>query len=135
MKVIENRVYLTAEKFGFMVYDLNKSNRLLLKDIYSTSDEINSFTLSGDQAFFAGENIISSVKLLPKTSFRINGSKLTLTLPKEMPIGSYRVMLSKPDGEISELPTSIKVLLSKPKKPKFTMEQFKKILKNKTQGK
>jgi hypothetical protein len=129
MRVKHNTLYVTGEKSGFMAVEITNNNKLRLQNIYPTHDPVRNFAVLEDYALLAGEPILSSVQLLPTTKQQVlNTTSAKLNFPKDMPIGSYGVVLSTADKTTYIFPNLIQVKMQKPKKPGFTMEEFKKIL-------
>ena len=83
-----------------------------------------------DQAIFlAGDNSINSVTRLADISIRQSANnKVKIRLPASLPLGNYQLTLLQPDGEKQVLGDVLTVKPAKSKKPKFTIEDFKKIL-------
>lgn len=88
------------------------------------------FMVHGDDAFFAGENTIASVSLIPDFSITpASQQSLHIELPAHMPLGDYHVGIKNPMGPVRWSYNALNIRLAKRKSPKFTLEDFNKILK------
>ncbi|WP_455202924.1 hypothetical protein [Kaarinaea lacus] len=138
MQANENGLYLSSKNLGLLQFDLATPGQPQLNHRYPATGPMSMFRVNDQGAFFAGDRSITSVSLGPHISIERSAKnpsaqKVSIKLPDTMPMGDYRISLINAQGEIKVLPEILSVKMRKPKKPKFTMEDFKKILKQQQQ--
>jgi hypothetical protein len=143
MQVRGNTLYLSSHRLGLLEVDVTQGAAPRLVTRYPATGPMSFFALGEQAAFFAGGKSITSVSLLPalnweNTATADTASQWQIRFPKTTPMGQYDMITMDRHGQVRVLPELLTVHLPKPKKPKFTMEDFKKILKQrqrKQQGK
>lgn len=129
MQLAGDTLYLTSAESGLKALDISRPSALRVKAVYPASVPISRMALKDNQIFFAGENIISSVALIPDVAISRAGENFTVTVPKGMAMGSYDLVAVTPGRPDVVWHNALTVKLPKGKKPKLTIEEFQKLLK------
>jgi len=136
-----DQLFVAVENIGLQTYDIKISNSPALVSLYPATEKFAPFKLADTAVFFAGKSTISSIEFLPETPLLVqngvqNGvqkdNQTSLSIPATLPIGPYHLTLTNNIGKTTFIPNAFQVKRAKRKKSKFTMDDFKKILKQKT---
>jgi len=128
MRLAGATLYVSSARSGLKTFDVAEPRSPRLKTFYPATENVGKMAFAGDFAFFGGENIISSLTLLPHVAITKTPAGYSASFPADMPIGAYDVVAMR-QGRTEVLQhNAIEVKLPVKKKSKFTMEQFKKIL-------
>ena len=128
LQLRDHTLFASVRNQGLLHID---ANRMKLESLYPTTHDITRIALNKDAIFFAGEAIITSARLLPDVSQQQDGLAIQLSLPADLPIGSYHLLIQQADGQQQVLHNAFKVSFPKKKKSKFTLEDFQNIMKQK----
>lgn len=113
---------------GLLVYDISQPAEPRLYARYPATDANRHFMVHKNGVFFGGTHTIASVQLLPELHWQaLNDSQLEVTLPKDLPLGNYHLMLKDAKGNEHWWPNALQVTLPPRTKPKMSMEKFKKL--------
>jgi hypothetical protein len=126
----EQTLYASVKDLGLLRIQTS-DDKLQLETVYRSTHRITQIALNQEAIFMAGENIITSAKLLPKINKKHENNNLTLSIPPTLPIGSYHLLLQQRNGEQQVIHNAFKVSFPKKVKPKFTLEDLKKIMQKK----
>ena len=127
----EKQLLATNTNGEFLVFNITANGQLELATVYQSSHQLNRITTSKHGAFFSGENIIASGKMLPEVEISKVGTNFKIKIPSSMPLGSYHLTTTqtnvskhhKQNRKINAFKVGFPKL-----KSKFTMEDFKKKL-------
>lgn len=131
MNVADDKLYLSVEHAGMMVIDAARPGDLRLEAIYTSTDRLGAIAVRGGGVFLGGETRMVSGQLLPVVNIVGDGATIAASVPAGMPMGSYDVLLKTSDGERTVHHNAFKVGFPPASKPKFTMDDLQKILKQK----
>lgn len=123
-----DKIYVTTGNRLLNLVSRNKS--LKITSQYPSTHRIEKIAATGDSIFFSGESLIASGQLLPKLAIHKEKDGFTINIPKNMPLGTYHLALNAKDGSQSILRNAFEIGFPK-FKPKFSMEDLKKKLKEK----
>jgi hypothetical protein len=129
MTVTENSLFLISKEKGISEYEINGKSLPVLKNVYNPPRNITQLAVFENWAFLAGEKIVTSVKLIPfsKTSSD-HSDEITLNLPPLLEQGPYHLIVTSDDGREYIEHNAITITNPPLSKPKFTAEEYKKIL-------
>jgi len=133
----KDSLYVATQEHGVFQFDLEQAPQLTA--VYPATSRITDFAIHQDAAFFAGERNIHSVNLLPAVFFSPHGTQpnsLTSSaakaiIPASLPLGQYQFVSLNQQGRLQHYAITFNIKLKKPTKPKFSMEDFKKIMQQK----
>ncbi len=129
MQIFGNRLYVASESAGILDIDISDPKNPTLSVLYPPTVNLGSLAINAKAVFVGGDKTVNSVSRLEDIAIRhTSDGELKLNLPANMPMGNYQLSLVRPDGGKRVLEDSLAVKPAKSKKPKFTMEDFKKIL-------
>jgi hypothetical protein len=115
---------------GLLVYDISQPAEPRLYARYPATDINQHFMVHNNGVFFGGTHTIASVQRLPELHWKPrNGSQLEVTVPRDLPVGNYHLMLKDAKGNEHWWPNALQVTLPPRTKPKMSMEKFKKLYK------
>jgi hypothetical protein len=130
IQVYGKHVYIASESVGLLDIDISQPQTPRLSVIYPPTATLDNIAVNEHAIFVGGGKTINSVSRLQDVSLRRTaGGNFTLQLPASLPLGRYQLSLLRPDGSKTVLQEDLTVKPARSKKPKFTMEDFKKILK------
>lgn len=124
ISLLGKQVYVSTRR-GLLTLGLGGNGELLTNNFYPTVEPIGPMQLSGNNVFFAGATVLSSVQLLPEITIRHTGKQVTLQFPKNLPLGKYQIKTL--GGRIEK---QVNVQLLKPKRPRLNKEMFKRMMKS-----
>ena len=128
-QLIDNTLYVSTARDELLVFDLTDAAHPTLHARYPGAHRIANFAVRDDQVFFAGENKLTSLKLLPEVRFtRTTESSFTATVPAAEPLGSYAIAVMNTDSTTDLVHNAVRVTLKTGKKPQLTPEQFQRLL-------
>jgi hypothetical protein len=129
MQATENELLVTTNNNGLFSYDISNPLQPVLNSYYPATDKLGHFIIKGNAVFFGGSHTIASAQQLPSLEWRrVNNHELQLTIPGNLPLGVYHLMLVDSLGNKQLWPNAIEVSFPHRKKPKLTMDQFRKLL-------
>jgi hypothetical protein len=129
IQVYGKHLYVASGPVGILDIDISRPKNPRLSVVYPPTAILDNIAVNEHAIFVGGNKTINSVSRLEDVSLRRTaGGKFTLQLPSSLPLGRYQLSLLQPDGSKTVLQESLAVKPAKSKKPKFTMEDFKKIL-------
>ena len=129
LQIFGGRLYVASESTGILDIDISDPARPTLSVLYPPTAVLGSLAINEHAIFVGGGKTVNSVsRLKDLTLRRSTAQQLELRLPADLPMGSYQLTLVRPDASLRVLETSLSVKPAKSNKPKFTMEDFKKIM-------
>jgi len=126
LQLRDNVLYAAIQDQGLLRLD---ATSLQLETLYPSTHDLSRIALTKDAIFFAGEPIITSAQLLSNIQQQQHGTQITLSLPNDLPLGSYHLLLQQNNGEQQWLHNAFKVSIPKAKKQKFTLDDLKNVMK------
>lgn len=127
-------LYVGSQNHGLLTFNIgnvDQISKVRLVALYPASSHMTAFRIHQGAAFFAGEKTIHSLSLLPDIRIQARSNHASIHIPAFMPVGEYQLLHLNQQGQIKHNSSSFTVKMKKPKKPKFSMEDFKKIMKQK----
>ncbi|WP_455201548.1 hypothetical protein [Kaarinaea lacus] len=129
MQATEQELLVSTPNNGLLGYSITDPAQPVLHSRYPSTDLLTRFIIHDDAAFFGGSHTIASAQRLPPLDWQqVNSRQIQLTVPSNLSIGSYHLMLTDNRGDRRLWPNALKVSFPHRKKPKMTMEDFKKLL-------
>ncbi|MDH5230864.1 MAG: hypothetical protein OEY38_12430 [Gammaproteobacteria bacterium] len=122
--------YASVGENSLWVFKLSSTQWPLVLN-YDSSHRVSAIAGDGNGLLFAGETVLSSARLLPHIKIQTLDDGFKLSLPKDMPIGYFDIILRQNDGETYVKHNAFNVGFVKPKKKKFTLDDLKKIMQQK----
>jgi len=132
LHILEKQLLATSKHGELYVFTKSNNGHIKLTTTYQSSHQLERITTSNSGVFFSGENIIASAKLLPEVEINRVGDHFKLQIPSNMPLGTYHLTASQASssGTLDQHKKTNAFKVGFPKlKSKFTMEDFKKKLK------
>jgi len=129
IKLSDQQLLINSADKGLLSYDISNPDKPLLQIRYPATDILGRFIVSDNAVFFGGTHTITSVQRLAPLSWKsVNPRQLEITIPPDLELGHYHLQISNPHGYEYLWPNAISVELPARKKPKITMDDFKKLL-------
>ncbi|NOZ53074.1 MAG: hypothetical protein GXP08_08025 [Gammaproteobacteria bacterium] len=129
IQVSTDTLYVATQSQGLLAIDIRKPSAPQVNIRYPATDHLGAFAINEQAAFFAGSDTISSVGFLPALGQQHrNHTQTLLTIPANLPLGRYHLSNANGNGISSIWPNVINVVRPKPKTPKLSQEDFKKLL-------
>ena len=128
-QLMDNTLYISTVRDELLVIDLTAPTLPNLHARYAAAHHIAHFAVGDGQVFFAGENKLTSLKLLPAVRFtRATQTTFTATVPADEPLGSYDISIMDTDGITKTHHNALRVTLKTGKKPQLSPQQFQYLL-------
>ncbi len=129
IQLIDNTLYLSTARDELQVLDLTDPAQPMLHARYPAAYHISGFAVRDGQVFFAGENKLTSLKLLPEVRFtRVSDTTFSASMPADEPLGSYDLAVLNAGSTASIRRNAVRVTLKTGKKPQLSAEQFQRLL-------
>ena len=120
IKISNGVLYATSDQSRLITFTINNDKQLLFSNAYPATTKIKQFRVDKERVFFAGDNLLSTLTLLPEiVSTNASLTKISISIPKKMPLGIYDVLLLKNKKTILKLSNLISVELPNFQKPQF----------------
>ena len=128
-QLTDNTLYVSTTGDELLVLDLTDAAHPSLHARYPGTHHLTRFAVRDGQAFFAGENKLTSLKLLPEVRFtRVTDTTFTATVPADEPMGSYDLAVLNGSTSVELRHNALRVTLKTGKKPKMSAEEFQRLL-------
>lgn len=125
----DTTLLVLTNKQGLMHFELSGSDTPALVARYPSTDNYSDLLMHNNAVFFAGQDTIASVQLLPKLQWKTLGeNKIEVSLSNKLPIGNYHLAITNLKGNEDLWPNALTVKLKKSSKPKLSIEDFQKLL-------
>jgi len=122
-------LYATGTNWNLLEVDISRLTALRIRGIYPLARPATGIKIADGNAFLAGNDIITSVKLLPPATLtRRAVREVRMLIPKELPAGSYDAVAIAPDGTRHISHNVLKIDIPVFSKPDITPEQFQQLL-------
>jgi hypothetical protein len=122
-------LYATGQDAHLLAIDITDLQRLKIQGLYPLARPATGITLTNNTALLAGNDIITSVKLLPAAVITRRDKKdIRLTLPKGWPAGTYHAVSIAANGKRSMGYNILNIDMPRTSKPKITPEEFQRLL-------
>jgi len=129
IRIQGQRLFAASDTAGLLDVDISDPAKPLLSVVYPPTVPLVSLAVNEQAVFVGGDRSVNSVTRLQDIVMRhTDAGDFQLQLPADMPLGNYQLSLIQPDGARRVLPQTLAVKPKPSNKPKFTMEDFKKIL-------
>lgn len=120
---------LTLDGDLFVVLDLRDQKQPRIKLQQRGFHRLTRIAARDGQVFFAGDTKLVSVKLPPMVALqRANADTFRATLPAQLPMGSYDLLLQSGSNPAVTLRNAVKVTIKTGKKPQMSPEHFQRLL-------
>jgi hypothetical protein len=133
LHIQDDVLFTYGPNIGLLQFDLHSPQHLRLTARYPATGNSTHFVTNGAAAFFNGEKSVTSVSLLQDLQWEKTSVGWRIQFSETTPLGRYALSALTHSGDVQVMPDLLRVHLPKPKKPKFTMEDFKRILKQRQQ--
>ena len=128
--ISDNTLLVYSATKGLLHYTLDRESTPFLTARYPATDDYEKILLHNDAVFFAGQNTIASIQLLPEITWKTSApEKLEFSIQGKLPTGNYHLAITGPDGSEAIWPNALNVSMGKGKKSKLSIEDFQKLLK------
>ena len=128
-------LYATGQDAHLLTIDITDLQRLKIQSLYPLARPATGITITNNTALLAGNDIITSVKLLPPAVITRRDKKdIRLTLPKGLPAGTYHAVSIAANGKRSMGYNMLNIEMPRFAKPKITPEEFQRLLKEQRKG-
>jgi hypothetical protein len=126
----DQKIYVVGQRSGLLVLDIRDPNQPALAAVYPATGQHSRVALTGSAAFFAGEPRMASTRLLPAVTQQplAGGRGIRLSLPADMPLGRYHLLLVAPDGRRRLQADALKVQLTDPARKRFNLDAMRRLL-------
>ncbi len=122
-------LYATGTNGNLLELDIARLTAPRIRGIYPLASPATGIWIVDGIALLAGNDIITSVKLLPPvTLMRRSGREVRMLLPKGLPAGSYDAVAIAPDGTRNISHNVLKIDTPVFSKPEITQEEFQLLL-------
>ena len=129
IQVYGQHLYVASGPVGVLDIDISDRSSPRLSVVYPPTATLDSLAVNEHAIFVGGDKTVNSVTRIADVSLRrTRDDDFQLQVPANLPMGSYQLSLMRPDGSKYVLQKSLSVKPARSKKPKFTMEDFKKIM-------
>ena len=135
LQVEENTVYALGKRRGLLAINISNPKRPRLTANYPATGRHTRIEISDRAAFFAGEPLLASVLLLPPITSKqllvkkISSEEMEISLPDNIPTGSYHILLSSQGGHQRLAPNALTVQLSTSNTQDTPLKAMKRMLK------
>ena len=128
-------LYATGQDAHLLTIDITDLQRLKIQSLYPLARPATGITITNNTALLAGNDIITSVKLLPPAVITRRDKKdIRLTLPKGLPAGTYHAVSIAANGKRSMGYNMLNIEMPRFAKPKITPEEFQRLLQEQRKG-
>lgn len=118
-----------TENRGLLQYKLTGQHSPQLVARYPLTDNYSDLLHHDNAVFFAGQDTIASVQLLPEIQWSpADPGKIKISFSSELPVGNYHLAISDNKGAETIWPNALSVKIRKSGKPKLSIEDFQKLL-------
>jgi len=122
-------LYATGTNGDLLEIDISSLKPIKIRGIYPLARPATGIKINNGIAMLAGNDIITSVKLLPPvTMTRRSVKEVRMHLPKELPAGNYDAVAIAPDGKRNISHGVLKISMPAFSKPDITQEEFQRLL-------
>jgi len=129
MQIYANHLYVACESAGILDIDVTNPATPALSVEYPATSHMAKIAINEQAIFLAGDKSINSVTRLADIAVKTSAKNdIKMRLPGSLPLGDYQLTFLQLNGDRQVLGDAVTVKPPKRKKPKFTMEDFKKIL-------
>ena len=129
LQVSAGHLFAASDATGVLDIDISDPKTPTLTALYPNTVVMGPMAVNAKAIFVAGDKTVNSVSRLGDIALqRTPDSDIQLQLPAGLPMGNYQLSLVQPNGNKVVLEKTLSVKPAKRKKPKFTMDDFKKIL-------
>ncbi|MGC2049321.1 MAG: hypothetical protein WA635_12025 [Gallionella sp.] len=122
-------LYATGTNGNLLEIDISSLKPIRIRGIYPLARPATGIKIIDGVAMLAGNDIITSVKLLPPVALvRRADREIRMLLPKELPAGSYDAVAIAPDGKRNISHGVLNISMPAFSKPEITPEEFQRLL-------
>ncbi|MEW6314110.1 MAG: hypothetical protein AB1513_08750 [Pseudomonadota bacterium] len=124
------RLYASGEQSGLLVLDIADPRHPVLKAAYPAATRVTRFDVYAGTAFMAGNDMLTSVRLLPDITLASPRSgMLNASVPANLPPGGYHLLALDPaSGQRTVHPDALRATHVPSGKPRFTREDFERAM-------
>jgi hypothetical protein len=126
--VADGTLYATVKDQGVYLLSLNAKD-FHLQGYYPLMAKATRVTVHKGTVYLAGERAITALAPLAGLSTTPTGAaQISVTFPPYTPLGSYNLVLTDADGNSSVAANAVQVSMPHFSRPKMTMEEFERLL-------
>lgn len=123
-------LYLLGTESGLMVVNIQTPATPQLTTVYPSTGLYTGVEIANEAAFFAGENKLASVTLLPNpVPITSPSGDPILQLPANLPIGSYHLLKMMNNGQKQLFPNAVNIHRSSHSRSRPILEKYRQMLK------
>jgi len=129
MTVDGDVLYATGTNGNLLELDISSLKPIKIRGIYPLVRPATGIKIINGIAMLAGNDIITSVKLLPPAALiRRANREVRMLLPKDLPAGTYDAVAIAPDGKRNISHGVLNISMPAFSKPEITPEEFQRLL-------
>ncbi len=131
MQVSGKHLYASGSVFSLLDLDISNRRHPVLSAAYTLDSRPGKLSEFSGSVFMAGNETLAEVNLLPKTTTKSGPGRrsVTVTVPKDMPLGSYDLLELDPlTGKRSVYHDVLRMVMPAMDKPRFTMQDFERAM-------
>ncbi len=128
-------LYAAMDSRYLFKYDISHPQQWRLVSRYNTNGKIKRFDLHNGILYFAGSANVIALQPLPRLEMVIDPAtqQLSTTLPKEMPLGGYHLVITDDSNNSTTLFNAINLKMKPFGKPGLSLQKLKKAMKEKNE--
>ncbi len=130
LQITGDRLYASGSLSGLLVLDISNARKPALKAAYPAASSVTKLDVFSGTAFMAGNETLTSVRLLPDATVRQSGKGiLTVHAPPQLPLGSYHLLaLNARNGKRVTHYNVLHAVMPAPKTPRFSLQDFERAM-------
>lgn len=130
LQISGDRLYASGSLSGLLVLDISDARKPVLKAAYPAASSETGLNVFSGTAFMAGNETLTSVRLLPDVTVKQNGKGgVTVTAPPQLPLGSYHLLaLNAISGKRVVYHDALRAVMPAPKTPRFSQQDFERAM-------
>jgi len=129
MTVDGDVLYATGTNGDLMEIDISSLKPIKIRGMYPLARPATDIKIINGIAMLSGNDIITSVKLLPPVALiRRANREIRMLLPKDLPAGTYDAIAISPDGKVNISHGIFNISMPAFSKPEITPQEFQRLL-------
>ncbi|MBI3903760.1 MAG: hypothetical protein HY306_12600 [Nitrosomonadales bacterium] len=126
VQISGKRLYASGSESGLLELDISDARHPLLRAAYPAASRVTGLSAFSGSVFMAGNETLAEVRLLPDVAIkRGRHGAVTVTTPRDMPLGSYHLLaFDTTSGKRLTYNDIFRVAMPPSKKPRFTMQDL-----------
>lgn len=130
LKLSGKRLYASGKLSGLLVLDVSNARRPVLQAAYPAASRVTRLSVVPGAVFMAGNEMLAGVRLLPEVAIvRGKLGEVSVSAPKEMPLGSYNLLALDPrNGKRAVSYDALRVVMPQSNKPRFSLQDLERAM-------